>query len=109
MLAYTGWDIIDVDMEKYEKNPLVFGRDLMWLMIAKGYMAYLRGEHGESSQIMRHWLINEGWARRIIDKRLELYKNEPRHKFMIKMNQEMAKKPVHYVMTYYPTFFDYLW
>lgn len=109
MTAYTGWDVVDVNLEEYELNPLVFGRDLMWLLISKGYMAYLRGPQGTASMIFRRFLIDEGWAQRIMEKRLELYKGEPRHNYMIQLNKEMLKKPVHYVLTYYPTFFDYLW
>lgn len=109
MAAYAGWDIIDVDLEEYERNPLAFGKNLMWLLIAKGYMAYLRGPDGANARIFRKLLIDEGWARRILDKRLELYKSEPRHKFMIELNKQMIKKPVHFVLTYYPNFFDYLW
>lgn len=109
MASYEGWDIVDVNLEEYEKNPLEFGRNLMWLLIAKGYMAYLRGPDGTSSLLSRRFLIDEGWAYRIIDKRLELYKDEARHRFMINLNKEMRKKPVHFILTYYPTFFDYLW
>lgn len=109
LAGYDGWDIIDVDLKAYELNPIQFGRDFMWLIISKGYMAYLRGVTERSSTLFRRLLIDEGWAYRIIDKRLELYKNEPRHKFMIDLNTQMRKQPVHFILTYYPTFFDYLW
>lgn len=109
LTAYADWDIVDVNLAEYEINPIDFGRNLMWLLISKGYMAYLRGQDGAHSKIFRHFLINEGWGRRIIDKRLELYNGEAKHAFMIKLNKQMKDKPVHFVLSYYPTFFDYLW
>jgi len=107
--GHSDWDIIDVNLKEYELNPIKFGQDLMWLLISKGYMAYLRGQDGAHSKIFRYFLIDEGWAIKIIDKRLELYNGEAKHKFMITLNQQMRGKPVHFVLSYYPTFFDYLW
>lgn len=106
---YNGWDEIFVDLDKYQLNPLVFGRDLMWLLISKGYMAYLRGPETGNSMIWRHFLIKEGWGLKIIDKRLQLYNNEPKHKFMIDHNTRLRKMSISYILTYYPDFFDYLW
>ncbi len=107
--AYEGWDIVEVNLEKYTLNPLEFGRDFMWLLVSKGYMAYLRGPETGNEMIFRRFLITEGWAVRIIDKRLELYKDEPRHRFMIAHNKRLRKLSISYILTYYPDFFDYLW
>lgn len=106
MPAYDGWDIVDVSLDKYEINPLEFGRNFMFLMVSKGYMAYLRGEN---VTVFRHFLISEGWGLRIIDKRLELYNNQPKHKFMIEHNKRLRKLSISYILTYFPDFFDYLW
>jgi hypothetical protein len=106
---YAGWDQVEVDLDNYAAKEIEFGRDLMFLLIAKGYMAYLRDKERGSSQLFRHFLITEGWAQRILDKRLELYKNEPRHRFMIEETKRLQKMPVHYVVMHYPSYFDYLW
>ena len=108
MTNYEGWDIIDVDLKNYAAKEIQFGQEVMWYLIAKGYMAYLRGEKG-NSQMFRTLLIEKGWAQRIIDKRLELYNNEPKHKFMIEQTKRLQKMPTHYVVMHYPSFFDYLW
>lgn len=109
MASYVGWDEVYVDLEKYTLNPIEFGRDFMWLLISKGYMAYLRGPETGNTMIWRHFLIREGWGLRIIDKRLELYNDEPKHKFMIEHNKRLRKNSISYILTYYPDFFDYLW
>jgi len=109
MTAYSGWDIVDVDLKNYEAKEIALGQELMWNLISKGYMAYLRGPETGATQLFRHFLINEGWAQRIIDKRLELYNNEPKHRFMTNQTKRLQKMPTHYVVMHYPSFFDYLW
>jgi len=109
LLAYEGWDVVDVDLSKLELYPEALGHDLIWLLISKGYMAYLRGPETGSSKVFRHLLINEGWALKIIDKRLELYAGLPKHRFMIYQNQRLRAMSISYILTYYPDFFDYLW
>lgn len=109
MTAYAGWDIIDVDMKNYAAKERELGQEVMWYLIAKGYMAYLRGPENGNSQLFRHFLITEGWGQRIIDKRLELYNNEPKHRFMIEQTKRLQKMPIHYIVMHYPSFFDYLW
>lgn len=108
-LNYTDWDIFDVDMDVYNNNPLEFGRNLMWVLIDKGYMAYLRDPENGNSKIFKHFLITEGWAEKILDRRLEEYKNEPRNKYRIDQIKRLRKMPLHYVLMHYPSMFDYSW
>lgn len=106
---YQNWDILDVDVAHLERNDIPFGENLMWLLISKGYMAYLRNKETGDTHIWNHFLIQEGWALKIIDKRLELYNNEPRHKFMIDRNKRLRDKSISFILTHHPDFFDYLW
>jgi len=107
--SYEGWDIFDVDMDVYEKNPLEFGRNLMWVLIDKGYMSYLRDPENGNTKVFRHFLITEGWAEKILDRRLEEYKDEPRNRFRIEQIKRLRKMPLHYVIMHYPSMFDYSW
>jgi hypothetical protein len=109
MGEYQGWDVLDVDVKHLEKNDIPFGENLMFLLISKGYMAYLRNNETGDSQIWHHFLVREGWGLKIINKRLELYNNEPRHKFMIDRNTRLRDMSLSYILTHYPDFFDYLW
>lgn len=109
LLNYEDWDVIDVDMESYENNPLEFGRNLMWFLIDKGYMSYLRDPESGNATVYKHFLINEGWAEKIFDRRLEEYKGEPRNKFRIEQVKRLRKLPLHYVIMHYPSIFDYSW
>ena len=106
---YVGWDIVDVDMGLFLKNEIAFGQELMWLLIAKGYFAYLRGPETGNSKLFKFFLIDEGWAQKLLKKRLEFYNNEPRHRFMIEQTIRLQKTPVHYILNHYPSYFDYLW
>jgi len=109
--SLDGWDIFDVDMVVYDNNPIEFGRNLMWVLIDKGYMQYLRDPESPNSngKIYKHFLINEGWAEKILDRRLEEYKGEPRNNYRIREVQKLRKLPLHYVIMHYPGIFDYSW
>lgn len=109
LASYNGWDIFDVDMDTYEGNPLDFGRNLMWVLIDKGYMSYLRDPENGNTKVFRHFLINEGWAEKIFDRRLEEYNNEPKNRFRIEQITRLRKLPLHYVIMHYPSMFDYSW
>lgn len=109
MLAYTDWDVMVVDLPSLELNEAKFGNELIWRLIAKGYMAYLRNKESGDSKLFRHFLIDQGWGVRIIDWRLAAYKGEARHKFMIDHNTRLRQKSIHYILNHYPDFFDYLW
>lgn len=106
---FEGWDEFDIDMESYEQNPLEFGRNLMWVLIDKGYMSYLRDPENGNTKIFRYFLIDEGWAEKILDRRLEEYKGEARNQFKIDQINRLRKMPLHYVLMHYPSIFDYSW
>ena len=109
MSSYGGWDLLDFSPEAYEDNSMEFVENFMWLLIAKGYLAYLRNGESGDSRMFKQILIDNGWADKIMRKRLELYGNEPRHNFMIEFNKRMMELPINYVVMHYPSFFDYLW
>lgn len=109
MLDYAGWEVIDVDVKQLDLNDIGFGENLMFLLISKGYMAYLRNKESGNTRAWHNFLVREGWALKIIDKRLTLYNNEPRHKFMIERNKRLRDMSISYILNHHPDFFDYLW
>lgn len=108
---FPGWDIVDVDLAKLEANDIEFGENLMWLLISKGYMAWLRDPETGRRQVFDNLIGRRGWGLKIIEKRLELYRNDgvPKHTFMIKHNLKLRDRSISYILTHYPDFFDYLW
>lgn len=105
---YQGWDVISLDINTLEENERQFKEELMWHLISKGYMAYLRGLGGSGEQKMRNLLVRYGWAEKIMNKRLEIYANQPKHNFYIDLNKGLLQVPLGRVLAHYPTFFDYL-
>ena len=105
---FQGWDVVSVDLDQLEINDISFGENLMWLLISKGYMAYLRSNESGNRRLYDHFISTEGWGLKIINKRLELYANEPRHKFMIERNKRLRDMSIPYIKTHHPDFFDYL-
>jgi hypothetical protein len=102
---YPGWDIIDVSTKQFEHNSRPFIEELMWLLVSKGYMHYIRNESG---QTFSRLIQQGGWGRKIIEKRLEFWNNEPRHRYLIEHNKRMLSFSVSYILSYYPDFFDVL-
>lgn len=109
MNDYQGWNIIQVDMAALQKNAIPFGESLMFELISRGYMAYIRDPITGVRQVFDRLIGREGWGQKIIDKRLELYNNQPQHRFMIKHNTFLREKSISFILTHYPDFFDYLW
>lgn len=106
---YEGWDVLAVDLEELEVNDSKFGEDLMWLLISKGYMCYLRNGDVNTSQVFNYFIAKQGWGLKIINKRLELYNDEPKHAFNISRNIELRDMSISHILHHNPDFFDYLW
>lgn len=104
-----GWKIFVLDEEKLEKSPEYFREEVMWYLVEKGYMAYIReAETGNNQRIFRMLLIDSGWGIKIIEKRIELCGKSPENMFMKIRMSEFLKAPMNKILSYCPGFFDYL-
>ncbi len=110
MEEYKDWHIVNVDLAELEVNDIKFGEDMMWLLISKGYMAYLRDTERGQSRVFHKLIGRDGWGLKIIEKRLSLYAEDgaAKNRFMIQHNMRMRDMSISYILTYYPDFFDYL-
>lgn len=96
--------------ESSEEEITAFGEELMWHLIASGYMAYIREERvGNKERIFQALIIEQGWGRRIMDRRLELWKKDASKTYMYDRLKEFKDSyTVIELVARYPGFFDFL-
>jgi len=104
-----GWKLFLIDTEKLEITPDYFREEVMWYLIEKGYMAYIRdAEVGNNERIFRKFIMDARWGEKIIRRRVELCGKAPENTFMRLRMEEFLGLPMPKILSYYPGFFDYL-
>ena len=104
-----GWGVFLLSKSKLEKDPHYFREDVLWFLVARGYMGYIReSEMGGNERVFRAFIIDAGWGLRIMEKRLELYGNSAEYNYLRLKTEEFMKMPLPKVISHYPDFFDYL-
>jgi hypothetical protein len=103
------WDVLYLKERKFKALPNYFLEDLMWLLIPKGYFAYIR-ELGrtDSKRFFRNVLVKLDWGAKIINKRIELCGDDPRYTFMKTRMEGLKDVSTLKIIDTYPCFFDYL-
>jgi len=106
-----GWEVFFVPPEKLENRGEVEGirESIFWFLVQAGYFAYIREiEGGAYTNIFTSLLITQGWAEKIMRKRVELCGKEPCKNFMKVRTEEFLGMSVNKILAYSPGFFDYL-
>jgi len=105
----SGWKVFLIDKERMEIQPDYFRDDVMWYLVEKGYMAYIRdAEVGNNERIFQTFIIGARWGEKIIKRRIELCGKSPENTFMRLRMEEFLSIPMQKILSYYPCFFDYL-
>jgi len=100
-----GWKVFLIDVDKLKSDPAYYREDLMWYLVEKGYMQYIRNI---SENVFKNILMGAGWAVKIMKKRIELSGKDPEHTFMRITAEEMLKLPLAKIISFNPGYFDYL-
>jgi len=79
--------------------------EVIWELMRAGYMHYLRTE---APRTFKELIVNKGWDKRIINKRLELYGDDPKYNYWRDLNQWALKESSTYILALEPGFFDFL-
>lgn len=101
-----GWKVFYIDKKKLIKEPAYFREDVIWYLIERGYMSYLRDIN---KRLFATIIDQQGWGLRIIKKRLEFYKDKPEYTFRRIKNEEMYKFPMPRIISSFSGFFDFLY
>ena len=108
-LEDIGWKVFLIDIDKMETVPEYFREDVLWYLIEKGYMSYIRDvEAGNSERIFKSFIIDQGWGTKIIEKRIELCGKSADNTFMRMRMTEFLHIPLVKIVSFFPGFFDYL-
>jgi len=97
-----GWEVVYVDEDEHFESKRM---DIIWTLMRSGYMCYLRMEY---EPIFKDLLINRGWDRKIINKRLELWGDQAKYGWLVKLNTEALTQPTTFMLSSNPGFFDFL-
>lgn len=79
--------------------------DMLWELMRSGYMRWLRVVYPNK---FRTAIVDQRLGDRILRKRIELYKDEPRYKFLREDDQEALKMSSGYILSIEPGFFDFM-
>ncbi|MCK5017728.1 MAG: hypothetical protein KAS32_11755 [Candidatus Peribacteraceae bacterium] len=104
-----GWKLFLIDIDKIETTPDYFREDVMWYLIERGYMSFIRNsEVGNNERIFKKFIIDARWGEKIIKRRLELYGKSPENTYMRLRMEEFLSIPMPKILSYFPGFFDFL-
>lgn len=79
--------------------------EVIWTLMSAGYMHYLRIE---VPRTFKEMIISHGWDKKIVEKRLEIYGDDPKYNYWRDLNKWSLKHPATYVLATDPGFFDFL-
>jgi len=97
-----GWRIITIRSDNsFEEKKM----EIFWELMRSGYMNYLRTEVPRTFKAM---IISQGWDKRIIEKRLKIYKEDAKYSYLKELNKWALKESSAYVLSMHPGFFDFL-
>lgn len=100
--AYKDWRIFYITTD----DDLVYKKDeLLYELMRCGYMKYLRLIYPRP---FKNVVTLTDLGSRIIRKRLEIWDNKPKYKFLIDDNTDALENPTSYVLSLDPGFFDYM-
>lgn len=79
--------------------------DIFWDLMRSGYITYLRTEYPRQFNEM---IRRENLDKRIITKRLEVWDDRAKYRWLISENQAAKAEASSYVLSVNPSFFDYM-
>jgi hypothetical protein len=98
----SSWRIVVVRSNNlFEEKKM----EIFWKLMKSGYIHYLRTEVPRTFKAM---IAQQGWDKKIIEKRLEIYGNDPKYNYWRNLNQWALKEASTYVLSMDPGFFDFL-
>lgn len=98
---YKDWRYIFITTED---NISEKRNETLWQLMRAGYMSFIRTNYNR--QFIN--LLTNGLGHKIINKRLELWGDRPKYKWLIEENKMAKKEATSYILSQNPAFFDYM-
>lgn len=99
---YPGWRVVYITT--YD-NLLEKKDDVIWALMRGGYMKYIRTTYPRA---FKELITFQEFGKKIINKRLEIWNNQPCYRYLIEDNEDAKLNPVTYILALEPSFYDYL-
>lgn len=100
--ALNGWHVVYV-YEDFNANE---SRDkILWGLGKVGYFHYLKMNYRNTFQRV---LSSENLANKMIDKRLEIYKDTPKYNYIRELNNLYKNETPTFILSIDPGFYDYI-
>lgn len=99
--VYEGWKLVHLTVQEgltQEKND-----DVIWELMRAGYMTWVRRNFPRQ---FKQLITEHNFGTKIIQKRLKIWNNEPRFKFLIEDNEAALNQSASYILSIDPGFFD---
>lgn len=98
--AYKDWRVVYITTydDMVEKKE-----EVIWELMKGGYLRWIRLNFPRQFQ---DFIIMHGFGRKIIEKRLKIWNNKPKYKFLIADNEDAFKNPETYILGTEQSFYD---
>jgi len=103
--SYKDWRVIYIVVQD---NFLEKKDEIIWELMRSGYLKWLRTERCSDSEF-RRMMFNGGFANKLINKRLKLYGDAPKYRYL-RLCDEFAKGQgrISEYLSKEPAFFDFM-
>jgi len=105
VIKKDSWRRLYIYEDELESDLFIQKDKIIWELIRAGYMRYLRMEY---PNIFRRQLTFNGWDKKIIQKRLEMYGDKPKYNYLRELNHQALDTATGYVLSMDPGFYDFL-
>lgn len=97
-----GWRAVKINInDDFEEKKM----ETFWELMRAGYIHYLRMEF---SNTFKRMITSNNWDKKIIEKRLELYGDDPKYTYLRDLNVWAKKQSSTYLLSMDPGFYDFL-
>lgn len=89
----------------HSDNMLEKKDDVLWALMQSGYMHWLRTEYNRD---FRNFVIMQEFGKKIINKRLEIWADQAKYRYLVNYNKSALTQPATYMLSIDPAFYDYM-
>lgn len=98
--SYPGWRVVYITTFD---NMLEKKEETIWKLMEGGYMRWVRLTYPRPYTEL---IVMQEFGKKIINKRLEIYKDKPRYRFLIEDNEDAKHYPATSILSWDPGFYD---
>ena len=98
----SSWRIVLIESESDLEEKRM---EIIWELMRSGYIHYLRMEQPRT---FKKLISLNGWDKKIINKRLEIYGEDQKYNYFRDLNKDALRESSTFILSIDPGFFDFL-